>query len=224
MQRGITLLILLNTLFDFIINRVIDGTGAIGVQLSYRCNDFFQGKSEKYEMYDLLLVLYVDKLMVLGESADEVQRLIRTSVRLIQEYGLMMSMKKMNTINPHYFEEGQSGKTIWNQTVTHSDMDITIQNQMIAAADTFSYLGCNFSDNQPSDEEIGTLLGKAAVTFNMLSYIDLIAKINLNRRKMTYCPSICTPCSTPWKWNMIYYNVLRTLNPQLPNEMSNHSH
>jgi hypothetical protein len=128
MQGGISSPILFNILFDFIINRVIDETGVIGVQFSYNSNDFFHGESEKYEMCDLLVLLYVDNLMVLCESAGELERFIQTSKRAIKVCGLAMRMKKSNTMNLEHFEKGQSSKKIQNRTVTHFDMDVTIQN------------------------------------------------------------------------------------------------
>jgi hypothetical protein len=50
-------------------------------------------------------------------------------------------------------------------------MDITIRNQKIETVDSFTYLGCNISNDQRSDKEIDTRLGKAAVAFNMLRYV-----------------------------------------------------
>jgi hypothetical protein len=138
MQGGMSSPILFNILFDFIINRVIDETDVIGVQFSYNSNDFFHGESEKYEMCDLLVLLYVDNLMVLWESAGELERFIRTFERVIEECGLTMSMKKSNTMNLEYFEKGQRSKKIQNRTVTLSVMDVTIQNQMIATVDSFT--------------------------------------------------------------------------------------
>jgi len=48
------------------------------------------------------------------------------------------------------------------QKVTDVDIDINIRNQKIATANSFTYLGCTITKDQPQDTEVSTRLLKAA--------------------------------------------------------------
>jgi hypothetical protein len=94
MQGGIPSPILFNILFDFIIRKVINEAAVSGVKFSYGSNDFFHGRNEKYNVFDILTLLYADDLVVMCETVTDLEKFIRSFEKMTQQYGLTMNIKK----------------------------------------------------------------------------------------------------------------------------------
>ncbi|CAF3323508.1 unnamed protein product [Rotaria sp. Silwood2] len=171
LQDGIPSPILFNMLFDFIIRKVIDEAGVSGVQFSYGSNDFYHGQRENYEKFNILNLLYADDLVVMCETANDLETFIKTFEKITQDYGLTMSVKKTCIMALQQFEEDYNRIILKNIEVNHHITGINIRNQTIEIVDSFVYLGCNVTRDQRSDKELDTRLRKAATAFNMLRHV-----------------------------------------------------
>ena len=78
MQGDIPSPILFNILFDFIIRRVTDKAAVSGAKFSHGSYDFFHGRNEKHEAFDILALLYADDLDVTCETADDLEKFVRS--------------------------------------------------------------------------------------------------------------------------------------------------
>jgi retron-type reverse transcriptase len=94
MQGGIPSPILFNILFDFIIREVINEAAISGVKFSYGSNDFFHGKNESHDDFDILALLYADDLLVMCEKISDLEKFISCFEKVTQQYGLTMNIKK----------------------------------------------------------------------------------------------------------------------------------
>ena len=94
MQGEIPLPFLFNVFFDFIIRKVLEETGIGGMKLACGSSDFYHGKSEKYDLFDILVLTYADDLMALCKCLQDLEKLILTFETVTQKYGLTMSVKK----------------------------------------------------------------------------------------------------------------------------------
>ncbi|CAF2588534.1 unnamed protein product [Rotaria sp. Silwood2] len=141
--------------------------GIAGVKFSYDSNEFFHAKRETYETFNILTLLYADDLVAMCETASDLATFIRTFEKVTQEFGLTTSVKTTSIRTLQQFEENQNRKILKQNEMIFPDIDITIRNQKIEIAESFTYLGCNITRDQKPDSEINTRLTKAAIAFNM---------------------------------------------------------
>ncbi|CAF4230155.1 unnamed protein product [Rotaria magnacalcarata] len=170
MQGGIPSPILFNILFDFIIRRIIDEADVTGVKFSYGSNDFCHGRSEKHDDFDILALLYADDLVVVCETAIDLEKFIKSFEKVTQQFGLTMSIKKTCLMSLQQLKEDQHRKVLKGQNVNYTDIDINIRNQKIETAVSFTYLGCIITNDQRHDTELSARLTKASKAFNMLRH------------------------------------------------------
>ena len=161
---------LFNVVFDFIIRKFIGEAGVSRIRFSYGSNDFYHGKQERYNDFHILTVMYADDLVVMFQTADDLETFTKTFEKVIQQFGMTMNVKKTCIMTPQQFEEDPNRKVLKNQEVIFPDINLTIRNQKIENVDSLTYLGCNITRDQKPDSEINTRLAKAATTFNMLMH------------------------------------------------------
>ena len=65
MQGEIPSPFLFDIFFDLIIRKVLEEAGIGGIKLAYGSSNFYYGKSEKYDLFDTLVLMYADDLMAL---------------------------------------------------------------------------------------------------------------------------------------------------------------
>ena len=94
LQGGIPSPILFNVVFDFIIRKVIGEAGVSRIKFSYGSNDFYHGKQESYKDFDILTLMYADDLVIMCETADDLETFIKTFEKVTQQFGMTMSVKK----------------------------------------------------------------------------------------------------------------------------------
>jgi hypothetical protein len=170
MQGGIPSPILFNLLFDFIVRKVTDEAAVSGVKFSYGSNDFFHGRNEKHDIFHILALLYADDLVVMCETAVDLDKFVRSFEKVTQQFGLTMSIKKTCLMSLQQLKEDQHRKVLKGQNVNHSDININIRNQKIETADSFTYLGCTITKDQRQDTELSIRLAKVARAFNMVRH------------------------------------------------------
>jgi hypothetical protein len=171
MQGGIPSPILFNILFDFIIREVINEAAISGVKFSYGSNDFFHGKNEKHDDFNILALLYADDLLVMCEKISDLEKFISCFEKVTQQYGLTMNIKKTCVMSLQQLKEDQHRKVLKGQVINYDDdININIRNQKIETADSFTYLGCTITKDQQHDTEISVRLTKASKAFNSLRH------------------------------------------------------
>ena len=92
MQGEIPSSLLFNVSFDFIIRRVLEEAGIGGIKVACGNSDFYHGKSEKYDLFDILVLMYANDLMALCNSLQDLEKLILTFETVTQKYGLTMGV------------------------------------------------------------------------------------------------------------------------------------
>ncbi|CAF2069980.1 unnamed protein product [Rotaria magnacalcarata] len=167
MQGGIPSPILFNILFDFIIRRVIDEAGVTGVKFSYGSNDFCHGRSENHDDFHILALLYTDDLVVMCETATDVEKFIKTFEKVTQQFGLTMSIKKTCLMSLQQLQENQYRKVLRGQNANYTDININIRSQKIETADALAYLDCTITNDVRQGTELSARLTKASKTFNI---------------------------------------------------------
>ena len=98
MQGEIPSPFLFNVFFDFIIRKVLEEGGKGGIKLACGSSDFYHGKSEKYDLFDILVLMYADDLMALCNSLQDLEKFILTFETVTQKYDVTMSVKKTHYI------------------------------------------------------------------------------------------------------------------------------
>ena len=78
MQGEIPSPFLFNVFFDFISRKFLEKAGIGGIKLACGSSDFFHGKSEKYDLFDILALMYADDLMALCNSLQDLETFIPT--------------------------------------------------------------------------------------------------------------------------------------------------
>ncbi len=111
-----------------------------------------------------------DDLVVMCETAADLEKFIGSFEKVTQQFGLTMSIKKTCLMSLQQLKEDQHRKVLKGQNVNHSDKDINIRNQKIETTDSFTYLGCPITKDQRQDTELSVRLAKAARAFNMLRH------------------------------------------------------
>jgi hypothetical protein len=139
-----------------------------GIKLAYGKSDFFHTEKDAFEELDILSLMYADDLLAMCNSADDLERFIRTFEKVTQEFGLTMSVKKTCIMTLKQLKEDSTRRIIKDEEVDIPDIDIMIRNQKVAIVDSFTYLGCSVSRDQSSEKEIETRIKKASIAFNML--------------------------------------------------------
>ncbi len=81
----------------------------------------------------------------------------QSKVKITQEYGLLMSVKKRVLWHSKQQEVDQNNKIIHNHEADQPDFNINIRNQKVESVKLFTYLGCGVSRDQKRDEEINTV-------------------------------------------------------------------
>jgi hypothetical protein len=162
--------VLFNILFDFIVKKVIDEVAVSGVKFSYGSNDFFHGRNEKHDDFHILALLYADDLVVMCETAVDLDKFVRSFEKVTQQFGLTMSIKKTCLMSLQQLKEDQHKKVLKGQNVNYTDIDIKIRNQRIETADSYTCLSCTITKDQRQDTEISVRLTKAAKAFNTLRH------------------------------------------------------
>ena len=170
MQGGIPSPILFNILFDFIMRKVIDEAAVSGAKFSYGSNDFVHGKNEKHKIFEILALAYADDVIVTCETANDLEKFIRSFENVTQQFGLTMSIKKTCIISLQQLKENQHHQVLKGQHITNDNIDINIRNEKMETVDSFTYLGCTITQDQRQDTEVSTRLVKAARAFNMLRH------------------------------------------------------
>ena len=142
MQGEIPSPFLFDIFFDFIIRKVLEEAGILGMKLAYGSSNFYHGKSEKYDLFDILVLMYADDLMALRNSLQDLEKFILTYEIITQKYGLTMSVKKTVIMSMEEFETDSNGKVIKQKEIHHPDPNIVIRNQKLEIIDKLTYLGC----------------------------------------------------------------------------------
>ena len=171
MQGGIPSPLLFNILFDFIIKKVINKAGVSDVKFSYGNNDFFHGKDERYNVFDILTLLYSDDIVVMYETISDLEKFIRSFEEVTQQYGLTMNIEKTCLMSLKQLKKNQQKQVSIGQNINYNDnININVRNQNIETVDTFTYLGCTITNDQREDTEISVRLAKASKALNMLCH------------------------------------------------------
>ncbi|CAF1402077.1 unnamed protein product [Didymodactylos carnosus] len=126
LQGGILSPIPFNILLAFIIRKVIEEAGIDGVKFSYG-NDFFHGNREKDENFYTLALLYADDLVVMCETALNLETFIRTFEKITQEFGLTMSVKKTCIMTLQQFQEDQNQKILKQNEMIFPDLELQFE-------------------------------------------------------------------------------------------------
>jgi hypothetical protein len=171
MQGGIPSPILFNIFFDFIGRKVLEETGVDGVKLAYGSIDFYHPKSQRYDYFTILALMYADDLVAMCNSLQDLEKFILAFEKVTQMYGLTMSVKNTVIMSLQEFEIDSNGKILKNKEVQHPDPNIVIRNQKVETVNSFSYLGCIVSRDQRMDLELESRLLKATTAFNMLRQV-----------------------------------------------------
>jgi hypothetical protein len=168
MQGGIPSPILFNILFDFIMRKVIEEADVEGIKLAYGKSDFFHTTKDVFEELNILVLMYADDLVAMCNSADDLEKFIKTFEKVTQKFGLTMSVKKTCIMTLKQLKEDPTRRVIKDKEVDMPDIDIVIRNQKVDIVESFAYLGCFVSRDQSPEKEIETRVAKASTAFNML--------------------------------------------------------
>ena len=168
MQGEIPSPFLFDIFFDFIIRRVLDEAGIGGIKLACSSSDFYHWKSEKYDLFNILVLMHADDLMALCNSLQDLEKFILTFEIVTQKYGLTTSVKETVIMSMEEFETDSSGKVMKQNEIHHPDANIVIRNQKVEITDKFTYLSCGVFRDQKMDMELESRIIKATAAFNML--------------------------------------------------------
>ncbi|CAF3348204.1 unnamed protein product [Rotaria socialis] len=215
--------ILFNVSFDFIVRKVLEEAVIEGVKLAHGSSDFFHGKGETYELFELWVLMYADDLVAMFSSLQDLDKFILTSEKITQKYELTMSVKKTMTMSMEEFEVDSNGKLNKQKKIQHPDLNIVIRNQKVEITDKFTYLGCAISRDQKMKMELEARLTKATTAFNMLrnvvwyrKNVSISAKLKIFRSCVlpvllygseTWCPTV----AQEKRFATFYMKCLRTL-------------
>ena len=98
-------------------------------------------------------LLFADDARLAAHSEEALQRLITSFANACKEFGLTISLKKIEVMGQDVSE------------VPH----ITIEDHALGVTDTFTYLGSKISSNLSLDAKLNARIGKAASTMAKLS-------------------------------------------------------
>ena len=185
MQGGIPSPLLFNILFDFIIKKVITEAVVSGIKFSHGSNDFFHGRSERYNLFDILTLLYADDLVVMCETITDLEKFIRSFEKVTQQYGLTMNIEKACLISLKQLKEDQHKRVLIGQNINCiDDISINIRNQKVETVDSFAYLGCTITNNQLYGSETWplTMRQEQRITTFYNKWLRRIIGINIGDR------------------------------------------
>ncbi|CAF3704228.1 unnamed protein product [Rotaria sp. Silwood1] len=174
LQGGIYSPILFNVFFDFVIRRVIEKAGILGIkgiELAYGSNDFFHPDSEGYVTFNILVLMYADDLVVMCSNKADLKKFMYLFEEVTQECGLIMNISKTCIMSLQQYEQDGTRRVIKNIEVDNTNIDINIRNEKINVVTEFSYLGCHVTQDQTIQKEIETRILKASKAFNALRNI-----------------------------------------------------
>ena len=126
----------------FFIRKVLEEAGIGGIKRACGSSDFYHGKSEKYDLLDILVLMYADDLMTPCNSLQDLEKFILTFETVTQKYGLTMSVKKTVIMFMEEFETDLNGKVMKQKEIHHPDPNIVIRNQKLEIIDKLTYLRC----------------------------------------------------------------------------------
>ncbi|CAF1359914.1 unnamed protein product [Rotaria magnacalcarata] len=148
--------------------KVIKEANVEGIKLGYGTSDFFHTANDIFDELNILTLMYADDVMVTCNSANDLEKFIKTFEKMTQEFGLTMSIKKTCIMSLKQLKEDSARRIFKGEEVDIPDIDIVIRNQKVDIVEYCAYLGCFVSRDQSPEKEIETRIAKASKAFNML--------------------------------------------------------